>query len=83
MVEIDQARIDRRIASGYCDETTDNLDDAINKWIAARDAGQPLALALRANAADVLPTLLERGILAAIAPVCVGICQVLSAVQLN
>src|SRR6201994_4815786 len=31
VVEVDQARIDRRIASGYCDATTDNLDDAISK----------------------------------------------------
>ncbi|TDM75676.1 urocanate hydratase, partial [Lactobacillus crispatus] len=26
VIEVDQARIDRRIASGYCDATTDNLE---------------------------------------------------------
>jgi urocanate hydratase len=62
VVEIDQARIDRRIASGYCDASTDDLDEAIKLWTAARDLKQPLALALRANVALVLPTLLERGI---------------------
>jgi urocanate hydratase len=62
VVEIDQARIDRRIASGYCDASIDNLDEALKRWTAARDAKQPLALALRANAAHVLPTLLECGI---------------------
>ena len=62
VVEIDQARIDRRIASGYCDASTDNLDEAVKRWTAARDAKEPLALALRANAAFVLPALLERGI---------------------
>lgn len=62
VVEVDQARIDRRIASGYCDATTDNLDDAIARWLAARDARQPLALALCANSAVVLPELARRGI---------------------
>jgi urocanate hydratase len=54
VIEVDQARIDRRIASGYCDVTTDNLDDAIAQWHAARDARRPLAL--------VLPELAKRGI---------------------
>jgi urocanate hydratase len=62
VVEVDQARIDRRIASGYCDASTDDLEDALKRWTAARDAREALALALRANAADVLPALLERGI---------------------
>ena len=62
VVEVDQARIDRRIASGYCDATTDNIDDAIGMWLAARDARRPLALALRANAAAVLPAIAARGI---------------------
>jgi len=62
VVEVDQARISRRIASGYCDASTDNLDDAIQMWLAARDARRPLALALRANAAAVLPAIAARGI---------------------
>ena len=37
VVEVDQARIERRIASGYCDASTDNLDQAIQMWLAARD----------------------------------------------
>lgn len=63
VIEVDQARIDRRIASGYCDVTTDNLDDAIAQWLAARDERRPLALALRANSAVVLPELARLGIL--------------------
>ena len=54
---------DRLIASGYCDATTDSLDDAIAQWQAARDARRPLALALCANSAVVLPELAKRGIL--------------------
>jgi urocanate hydratase len=62
VVEVDQARIDRRIASGYCDGKTSDLDEAIKRWLAARDAKRPLALALCANSAVVLPELVRRGI---------------------
>jgi len=62
VVEVDQAHIDRRIASGYCDRFTDNLEEAIMLWQAARDQRRPLALAVRANAAAVLPAIAGRGI---------------------
>ena len=62
VIEVDRARIDRRIASGYCDAVTDNLDEAIAQWTAARDQRRPLALALCANAAVVLPEPARRGI---------------------
>jgi urocanate hydratase len=62
VIEVDQARIDRRIATGYCDATTGDLDEAIARWQAARDARQRSALALCANAAVVLPELARRGI---------------------
>src|SRR3984893_8866918 len=63
VIEVDQARIDRRIASGYCDASTDNLDEAIAQWQVARDERRPLALALCADSAVVLPALAKRGIL--------------------
>jgi urocanate hydratase len=62
VIEVDQARIDRRIASGYCDRSTDDFDAAIALWQAARDERRPLAVALRANAAAVLPAIAARGI---------------------
>jgi len=62
VVEVDQMRIDRRIATGYCDRSTDDLEEAIRLWQAARDQRRPVALALRANAAAVLPAIAERGI---------------------
>jgi urocanate hydratase len=63
VVEVDKARILKRIATGYCDSWTEDLEDAIARWTTARDARRPLALALCANAAEVLPALLERGII--------------------
>src|ERR1700692_1368420 len=46
VIEVDQARIDRRMASGYCDDTTSNLDDAIAEWPTAGDARGPLGVRL-------------------------------------
>ncbi len=63
VVEVDEARIDRRIATGYCDQKSHDLDKALRLWIEARDKRQPLALALCANAAAVLPEIARRGIM--------------------
>ncbi|MCC7034303.1 MAG: urocanate hydratase [Acidobacteria bacterium] len=61
VVEVDPARIERRLASRYLDETTDDLDEAlarVRQWAASRTAR---SVGLRANAADVLPALVRRG----------------------
>src|SRR6516225_7903691 len=57
-VECDQSRIARRIEFGYLDEQADDMDDAVRRAIAARDAGKPLSIGLLGNAADVVPGLL-------------------------
>ncbi len=58
-VECDQSRISRRIEFGYLDEQADDIDDALRRAVAARDAGRPLSIGLLGNAADVFPKLLE------------------------
>jgi urocanate hydratase len=61
-VEVDPARIERRLATRYVDEATDSLDDALDRaarWARDRTAR---SVALCANAADVLPALVARGI---------------------
>jgi urocanate hydratase len=58
-VECDQSRISRRIEFGYLDEQADDIDDAIRRAVAARDAGRPLSIGLLGNAADVFPKLLK------------------------
>ncbi len=60
-LEVDPARARRRLDAGYVDELTTNLDDALARVDAARDAGRPLSVALVANAADVEPELVRRG----------------------
>ncbi len=61
-IEIDPARIEKRIATRYVDERVATLDEALDKLARARDAGQARSLALCANAADVYPELVRRGI---------------------
>jgi urocanate hydratase len=58
-VECDQSRISKRIEFGYLDEQADDIDDAIRRAVAARDAGRPLSIGLLGNAADVFPKLLK------------------------
>jgi urocanate hydratase len=60
-VEIDPERIRRRLDTRYLDEEAGDLDDAIARCEAARGERRPLSVGLCANAADVVPALLERG----------------------
>lgn len=60
-IEIDEAKIDRRIQSGYLDQKTANIDEAIALVKKAKHTGEALSLGLLGNAADILPLLLQRG----------------------
>ena len=60
-VEVDPARIERRLRTGYLDEATDSLDDAVERVRAAARDGRALSVGLLGNAADVVPELASRG----------------------
>jgi urocanate hydratase len=62
IVEVDRWRAERRLSLRQVDRITDDLEDAMTWVEAARTAGQPLSVALIANAADVLPELVTRGV---------------------
>jgi urocanate hydratase len=62
VVEVDRSRIERRLATRYLDEAVDSLDVALER---ARDycaRGVARSIGLEANAADVMPALVARGI---------------------
>ena len=61
-VEVDPARIEKRRATGYLDETATDLDDALRRLDLARRARRPLSIGLLGNAATVYAELARRGI---------------------
>jgi urocanate hydratase len=62
-VEVDEARIDKRLATKYVDRKTHSLEEALT-WIdEARAAGKPLSVGLVGNAADVIPSIASSGII--------------------
>ena len=62
MIEVDPQRIARRLATRYLDEATDSLDEALARVARWTRDGVARSVGLRANAADVLPALLARGV---------------------
>jgi urocanate hydratase len=60
-VEVDSDRIARRRDTGYLDEATEDVDEAIKLADEARSARRPVSIGLLGNAAEVLPALLDRG----------------------
>jgi len=60
-IDVDPHRIERRLATGYCDRRARDLDDALRILREALIAGNALSVALVGNCADVLPELLRRG----------------------
>jgi urocanate hydratase len=61
-IDVDPRRIEKRIASGYCDRLTDDLDDALDQLDSARRRGKALSVGLAANCADILPEMARRGV---------------------
>jgi len=62
IVDVDPARLQRRVATRYLDEIADDLDDAVEKAVRARAEGRAHSVGVVGNAATVLPELLRRGV---------------------
>jgi urocanate hydratase len=60
-VEVDPARIERRLETRYLDEAAESLDDALRRVRDAARDGRALSVGLLGNAADVVPELARRG----------------------
>jgi urocanate hydratase len=61
-VEVDPARIRKRLDTGYCDTMTESLDEALRLIGEARRELRPLSVGLVGNCAEVLPELVRRGV---------------------
>ncbi len=61
-IDVDEARIDKRLETRYCDRKTRNLDEAL-AWIGdAVAAKRALSVGLVGNAAEIIPELVARGV---------------------
>src|ERR1700730_6562922 len=61
-VDVDPARIEKRLKTGYCDRITWSLDEALAIVNDARKLGQAISVGLVGNCADLLPEMVRRAI---------------------
>lgn len=62
VVEVDPTRIEKRLATRYCDVRSDNLDEALGLVEKARREQRALSVGLLGNIAEVLPELFRRNV---------------------
>ncbi|RME82896.1 MAG: urocanate hydratase, partial [Planctomycetota bacterium] len=63
VVEVRRERIQQKVDEGYCDTITDNLDQALEQALKAKEEGRALSIGLVGNAAEIHPEILKRGII--------------------
>ena len=61
VVEVDRARLKRRVEIGYCDKACESLDEALELVKTAAKEKRALSVGLLGNCADVFPELVKRG----------------------
>src|ERR671934_406650 len=60
-VEVNPARIEKRLKNGYCDKISWSLDEALQIVEKARKDRKAVSIGLVGNCADVLPEIVKRG----------------------
>lgn len=61
-IEVDPARIERRVRTGYCDRMAMSLDEALVVCEDAREQKRAVSIGLVGNCAEILPELVKRGV---------------------
>ena len=61
-IDVDRARIERRVRTRYCDRLALDLDEALRICEDAREQKRAISVGLVGNCAEVLPELVQRGI---------------------
>jgi len=62
-IDVDSARIERRVRTGYCDRIAMTLDEALEICEDARNQKRAISVGLVGNCAEILPELVRRGVL--------------------
>ncbi len=63
VAEVDPERIEKRLRTRYLDEKEMQIDRAIDRALAAREARRAVSIGVECNAVELLERLLERGVL--------------------
>jgi len=63
VVEVDEARINKRLKVGYCDIKVKELDKAIKLIKEHTKKNEPISIGLVGNAAEIFPEIFRRGII--------------------
>jgi urocanate hydratase len=61
-IEVDPARIERRVLNGYCDRLALTLDEALDICEDAREQKRAVSVGLVGNCAELLPEIVRRGV---------------------
>ena len=62
IVEVNPARLERRLETGYLDEVADDLDAALERVRGAAADGEAVSVGLAGNCAEVLPEIVARDV---------------------
>lgn len=60
--EVDKSRIEKRLKTRYLDEMIENIDEAIDKAVKAKEEGKAWSIGVNCNAVNLLQRLIERNI---------------------
>ena len=61
-VEVDPHRIQRRLETGYLDESYEEVEQAVSRALEAKRKREAVSIGLLGNAAEVFPSLLDMGV---------------------
>src|ERR671911_2143245 len=61
-IDVDPARIERRVLNGYCDRLAMTLDEALDICEDAREQKLAISIGLVGNCAELLPEIVRRGV---------------------
>jgi urocanate hydratase len=63
IAEVEKWRIEKRLETNYLDQLIENIDEAIDKAVKAKNAGKTLSIGVHCNAVNLLQRLIERNII--------------------
>ncbi len=62
-IEVNRERAQKRIETGYLDIITDELDEALDRVLNAKEKGEALSVGLIGNAGEILPEIIKKNII--------------------